>query len=129
MPHLIIQYSANLEGKSDLGRLCRDLSDVLAETDIFPVGGIRVRAHAANDYAVADRHPANAFADLVLRIGAGRSGSEKTSVGKALMAAAEKHFSAQLKDPYFALSLEIVDIDPAFSWKINSIHPRLGAKS
>ena len=125
MPHLVIQYSANLDGTVDMGALCRALSAVLAGSGIFPAGGIRVRAYAAEDFAIADNHPRNAFADMVLRIGSGRSAVEKADTGTALMAAASAHFAALLNEPHFALSLEIVDIDAAASWKQNTIHPRL----
>lgn len=129
MPHLVIQYSDNLEPHCDLGLLCRTLAGVIADLSIFPVGGIRVRAYPARHYAVADQHPENAFADMTFRIAAGRSAAQKAETGKALMAAAEEHFAAQLQSPHFALSLEIVDIGPEFSWKSNSIHPRLQALS
>jgi 5-carboxymethyl-2-hydroxymuconate isomerase len=84
-----------------------------------------VRAYAANASAIADAHPDNAFCDLVLRIGAGRSGDEKTQAGRALLATAQRFFQTLLDAPHFALSLEIIEIDPVLSWKINSIHPRV----
>lgn len=125
MPHLSIQYSANLDGQSDMKVLCAALLEALLASGIYPLGGIRVRAISCVDYAIADGHPANGFADMVLRIGAGRTAEEKSATGKALMAAAEQHFAGQLASPHFALSLEILEINSAFSWKSNSIHPRL----
>ncbi len=91
----------------------------------FPVGGIRVRAWPTPDEAIADGHADNAYADLVLRMGAGRSAEVKTAAGRAIMAAAEAFFAEELARPHFALALEIVEISPDFSWKTNSIHPRL----
>ena len=41
------------------------------------------------------------------------------------MAVAEMHFAVELARPHFALSLEITEIDGKFSWKTNTIHPRL----
>ena len=125
MAHLVIQYSANLDHKVDMPALCEELCSVMADTGIFPLGGVRVRAFGAEAYAVADGDPKNAFADLVLRMGAGRSPEDKKGAGEAILAAAKAHFSALLAEPHFALSLEIVEIDPVLSWKINSIHPRL----
>lgn len=125
MPHLVIQYSANLDQQSDMSVLCRILADVIASRSIFPLGGIRVRAYPTSHYAIADVHSDNAFADMTFRIAIGRSEAQKTDIGKALMIAAEAHFAPQLKTPHFALSLEVIDISAAFSWKTNSIHPRL----
>jgi 5-carboxymethyl-2-hydroxymuconate isomerase len=123
MPHLSIQFSDNLE--ADMQALCDKMKKVLVDSGLFPLGGIRVRAVPCTQYVVADALPENGFADLILRIGAGRSSEEKQATGKALMAEAEKHFTSQLQIPHFALSLEIIEISSEFSWKTNSIHSRL----
>lgn len=109
--------------------LCDRLLAALVSTKLYPVGGIRVRALPCPAVAIADRHPSNAFADMVFRIGTGRSDADKMMTGELLMKAAEAHFAAELASPHFALSLEIVEIDPVFSWKTNSIHPRLKGRS
>lgn len=125
MPHLVIQYSENLDAVTDMQALCSALHGVMIETGLFPLGGIRVRAQACAAYAIADLDPANGFADLVLRMGTGRTPEEKKRAGDALVSAAQEHFQALLDEPHFALSLEVVEIDPDLSWKVNSIHPRL----
>ena len=127
MPHLRVEYSANLED-SNITALCAALSGGLAASGIFPVGGIRVRAYPAAHSAIADSDPENSFADMVLRMGAGRSETEKKTTGDALMAIAARHFAGPLKGQHFALSLEIVEIDPKLSWRANTIHPRLQAQ-
>ena len=125
MPHLSIEYSSNLQGREKLRALCEALQRALLESGLFELGALRVRAYPCDAYAIADRHPDNAFADLRLRIGQGRSVLERQSLGRALMAVAEAHFAVELARPHFALSLEIVEIDGKFSWKANAIHPRL----
>jgi len=84
-----------------------------------------VRARPCPHYAVADLLPQNAFADMILRIGKGRSEDDRTAIGAALMAVAEAHFAPQLAAPHFALTLEVQEISAPFSWKTNAIHPRL----
>ena len=125
MPHLSIEYSSNLQGREKMQALCEALHGAMLESGLFELGAVRVRACSYDAYAIADRHPDNAFADLRLRIGQGRSAAERQSLGRALMAVAEVHFAAELARPHFALSLEIVEIDANFSWKTNAIHPRL----
>ncbi len=127
MPHLTIEYSANLEQGGDLPGLCATLHAALMSTGLFELGAVRVRALPCPHHAVADLLPENAFAALMLRIGAGRSAEDQRRTGQALMAAAETHFAAQLARPHFALSLDIVENAPALSWKTNTIHPRLRA--
>lgn len=128
MPHLTIEYSANLEAAGDLPGLCLALRRALLDTGLFEEGAVRVRALPCPHYAVADLLAENAFAALVLRIGAGRRAEDKTRLGRAVMAAAEAHFAALLAEPHFALSLDIVENNPALSWKTNAIHPRLRAR-
>ena len=125
MPHLTIQYSPLLAQRHDIAALCDNLRQVMIGCGCFPTGGIRVRAWSTPAQSIADGHPENSFADMVLRMAAGRSATVKTAAGQAIMAAAESFFSAELDRPHFALSLEIVDISPEFSWKTNSIHARL----
>lgn len=128
MPHLSVEYSANLENESDMAALCRALHATLQESGLFELGAIRVRARACPHYAVADMLGDNSFADLILRIGSGRGEDEKKAVGQALMRTAEAHFAPQLSTPHFALSLEVQEISAPFSWKTNAIHPRLRTK-
>lgn len=128
MPHLTVEYSANLEGRADLDALCAALLETVLETGLFEIGAVRVRAFRADHYAIADRLPENAFIDLNLRIGKGRSAEEKKRTGEALFATASRLLAPLLETPHFALSLEIREIDAELSWKKNAIHPRLRAK-
>ena len=125
MPHLTVEYSANLEGQSDMGVLCQSLHATMMASGLFELGAVRVRARPCPHYAVADLLSDNAFADLILRIGTGRSETEKKAVGQALMRTVEAHFAPQLARPHIALTLEVQEISPTFSWRTNAIHPRL----
>ncbi len=125
MPHLTIEHSANLAPEAEMQRFCEVLHRTLLESGLFELGAVRVRAFPAVTCVIADRLPDNAFADLRLRIGQGRSEIERRALGQRLMAAAEQFFAARLAGPHFALSLSIEEIDGRFSWKTNSIHSRL----
>ncbi|MFJ6322917.1 MULTISPECIES: 5-carboxymethyl-2-hydroxymuconate Delta-isomerase [unclassified Rhizobium] len=128
MPHLAIEYSANLEGRADIDALCERLLKTVLETGLFEIGAVRVRAFRADHYAIADKLPENAFVDLNFRIGKGRTAEEKKHTGEAIFAAATEVLSPLFATPHFALSLEIREIDAELSWKKNAIHPRLRGK-
>lgn len=128
MPHLTVEYSANLDGRVDLDALCAALLETVLETGLFEVGAVRVRALRADHYAIADRLPENAFVDLSFRIGKGRSADEKKRAGEAIFATASNLLTPLFETPHFALSLEIREIDAELSWKKNAIHPRLRGK-
>lgn len=127
MPHLTLQYSPALGQRHDMSVLCERLRCVMIDAGCFPLGGIRVRAWPTPAEALADGHPDNAYADMILRMGAGRSAEAKRAAGAALMAEAEAFFADDLAKPHMMLALEIVEIDPDFSWKTNSIHARVTA--
>jgi 5-carboxymethyl-2-hydroxymuconate isomerase len=125
MPHLSVEYSANLEGRADIARLCDTLLETALTTGLFETGAVRVRAIRCDHYAIADRQPDNAFVDLNFRIGAGRSHEDRKRAGEALFSAAQTVLAPLFDAPHFALSLEIREIDAALSWKRNAMHARL----
>ncbi len=129
MPHFVIEYSANLDGRVDMPGLCRRVHDEILETGLFEVGAVRVRAYPAQAWAIADQLPENAFLDMSFRIGAGRSAEDKKRVGQAIFAAVSEELAPLFETPHFALSLEIREIDPDLSWKKNAMHARLRAKA
>lgn len=127
MPHLSIDYSSSLEERIDVGSLCGALHVVLMNLDSFPTAGIRVRAHSADHAIVADGHADNDFLAMTLSVGAGRSTAQLKEAGEAIFNVAQVALSEPLSTPYFALSLEIREINAELSWKDTPIHARLSA--
>ncbi|WP_028207904.1 5-carboxymethyl-2-hydroxymuconate Delta-isomerase [Paraburkholderia nodosa] len=131
MPHLTLEYSANLADASRMGRLCETLAHVLdAQRDengarVYPRGGIRTRALRCEQYFVADGDPGNAFLHGCLKIGAGRSQAVRRATGDALFDAIKQHFSQAFASHGLALSLEIVEFSEEGAWKHNNLHTRL----
>jgi 5-carboxymethyl-2-hydroxymuconate isomerase len=120
-----IQYSANTTERVDMHAFCQTIAETILELGLYPKGGLRVRAMAADFSHIADGHPENAFIDMVFRIGAGRSDDDKKRTGAAVQAAAETFLGDTLTSGYFMLSTEIVEISKPLSWKTNSVHKRL----
>lgn len=125
MPHFTFEYSANLEGRLDLKALCDVTLEAALSTDAFEVGAVRVRAVRCDAYAIADNVPENAFLDLSLRLAAGREPAVRKAAGDTVYKAVSDFCAPLFETPHFALSFEIREIDPDFSWKTNAIHPRL----
>ncbi|MCO6188503.1 5-carboxymethyl-2-hydroxymuconate Delta-isomerase [Rhizobium sp. L1K21] len=125
MPHLSMEYSANLDGLVDFQVLARVVQESILSTGLFELGAVRVRALRSEAYAIADLLPENAFIDMSFRIGHGRSAAEKKQAGEAIFAAVRTHLAKLFETPHFMLSLEVREIDPALSWKMNAIHPRI----
>src|SRR5688572_33124611 len=77
MPHVIVEYSANLEGAVEVKALLQALHEAAIETGVFPAGGVRTRAERRDEYIVADGRPEAAFVHVMRRIGAGRDAATK----------------------------------------------------
>ena len=122
MPHIVIEYSANLNGRVDLAALLRAVHAAALDSGVFPVGGLRTRAAERAHYLIADGHPDNAFVHAAVRIGHGRDAATKKRAGERLFAA----LCAELEPLYaaapLAISLDIQEIDPALSFKRNNLH-------
>ena len=125
MPHVSLEYSANLEFKTDMAALCRTAKAAMMESGLFELGAVRVRAVCCQHYAIADELPENAFLAALVRIGAGRSLEEKKRIGQSLLAALAEALAPLFATPHFALSVDLIENDPALSWKKNAIHARL----
>lgn len=128
MPHLAIEYSPGLEARADMVGVCAALHAAMAGAGIFPLAGIRVRAHRADHCIVADGLAENDFLAMTLSVGAGRDAGALKSAGEAIFKAAQTALAGPLSTPHFALSLEIRVSDPDLSWKDTPIHARLSGR-
>lgn len=117
MPHLRFDYAPELGRVADLARFARVMRDAMTETGLFPVAGIRVRGHAADVEAAFDGGPGWLWLDMELRIGTGRNDADKARACDALYAAARAFLEPAVLPRPFALSLELREIDLAFSRK------------
>jgi 5-carboxymethyl-2-hydroxymuconate isomerase len=122
MPHLVIEYSANLEPALDVEALMAAVHEAAIETGVFPVGGIRTRAVARDQYRIADGHPDNGFVFMSVRVGAGRPPKVRQAAGERIFAA----LSAALDDLFEArplsIGMEMSEIEAETSWKKNNLH-------
>lgn len=125
MPHISLEYSANLDAITDMGALCEALRLAALETGLFPLAGIRVRALACAHYVIADGQPEHGFIDISVRLRAGRPFERRKAASRAIFEAARKHLQPVLETRGIALSLEMRDIDPELSPKINTIRDRI----
>jgi 5-carboxymethyl-2-hydroxymuconate isomerase len=132
MPHLVVLYTPNLEGEADMSKLCRKLADaMLAVRDeegkqVFPTGGTRVLAFAANHYAVADSDPQRdyAFVYLNLRMASGRTQATQQRAGEAISQAAHAHFESLMRERLLGITVQVdANGEQVFDAKHSNIHP------
>ncbi|MCZ6459930.1 MAG: 5-carboxymethyl-2-hydroxymuconate Delta-isomerase [Gammaproteobacteria bacterium] len=124
MPHLIVEYSANIEEDLQLPELLTRLRDCAVATGVFPLGGIRLRGARRDHYLIADGDPTNAFVHLTARIGQGRTLEVRESVVQALFDVLCSHLDELYAERGLGISIEIQEIDAATSLKKNNLHER-----
>ena len=125
MPHLMIDYSANVEPDVYMGAFCDTLRDVEATIDAFPLAGVKVRAVRVDHYAIAAGNPEDGFIDISVRIREGRDMQTKQNAAQKLFDTANEFVADVMQLRSLSLSLELRDIDAALSPKSGSIRKYL----
>lgn len=122
MPHFIAECTDNIREQADLPGLFAKVNEALAATGIFPIGGIRSRAHWLDTWQMADGKHNYAFVHMTLKIGAGRSLESREEVGEMLFSLIKTHFAALMAERYLALSFELDELHPTLNYKQNNVH-------
>lgn len=125
MPHVIVEYSRNIEQDVAPRDILERLHEAVVATNVFPLGGLRVRAAPRDLYIVADGDPGNAFVAVTLRIGRGRDEATRKRVSESLMAALADVTASAFAKRGLSLSVEIQEIDEAGASRRNNLHERL----
>jgi 5-carboxymethyl-2-hydroxymuconate isomerase len=125
MPHLIVEYTANLKAEADIPALLHKANRVLLDqSGVFPIGGIRSRAIELADWCMADGKDDYAFVHITFKIGAGREEAVKRKACDALFEMVKAHFATLYAKRYLALSMELVEFSEGGSYKHNNVHAK-----
>jgi 5-carboxymethyl-2-hydroxymuconate isomerase len=130
MPHLTLDYSGNLRDTGRFDVLCAALARTLVafEADgkrVYPVGGVRVRAFAADHWCIGDGRADTAYVHARVSMAAGRSAEIRKATGDALLDVMKAHFADLFARQGLALSLEITEFGEDGTWKHNNLHARM----
>jgi 5-carboxymethyl-2-hydroxymuconate isomerase len=111
MPHLTVEYSANLKKKIDIQKLVEAVHQAALHTGVFEVAAVRTRAAGREHYVVADGHRDNAFVAISVRVAPGRSPETRKRLGQEIFDAACSFLSDVYAATPMAISLEVLEID------------------
>jgi 5-carboxymethyl-2-hydroxymuconate isomerase len=123
MPHIIAEYSANLEDRLDVQALVSDLHQAAIDSAVAEIVGIRSRAVRREHFRVADGHPANGFVHTA-RLRRGRTPELRKALGAALLAAADKRLQGVYPTHPIGLTVEVHEIDPDMTFRRNTLRER-----
>ena len=129
MPHLIVEYSANIEEQIALDALLDKLHTCALGTGVFPLGGLRVRAHRADHFRIADKAPDNGFVHVTALIGHGRPLDVQQRAAEELFAVLTKHLEPLYEKSPLALSLNVQEFHPVLNFKKNNLHEYVKRRS
>ncbi len=121
MPHLVLEYSANLERSIDIAATLHAVHRCALEMDVFPVAAIRTRTARRDDYLIADLAGDYSFAHLLVRIKEGRSNDEKKRIGAGFFDVLSGFLEEFQASHPLALTVEVEEICASLSFAKNSI--------
>jgi 5-carboxymethyl-2-hydroxymuconate isomerase len=125
MPHLSIEYSANLEDAMDVQALVDTIHETALSTGIFPLGGVRTRAEPRQYYRIANGDLNAGYIHMIVRIGPGRDAETRRSAGERIFGALCDFTDELYRSRPLALSFELHEIPPDMAWRKNNIHELL----
>jgi 5-carboxymethyl-2-hydroxymuconate isomerase len=121
MPHVIVEYSANIEDKIRPEALLKVLQEAAVSTGVAELAGFRCRAARRDHFRVADNHPDNGFIAIYIRVAQGRSAELRRQLTEAAFAAAQKHLEPVYATTPLVMSCEVQEIDPNFRLQYSNI--------
>ena len=121
MPHFILEYSANLDKEIEFSHLFEQIIDTAVATGVFPLAGIRCRAHRCEHYRIADGNPEFGFVHLHVKLGAGRTEEVKASAAEAIFATLTEYFKALYDKQGLALSFEMTELPVTLKYNHNNL--------
>ncbi len=110
MPHLVLEYSANVPDQTDFRRVLLDLHEVLTASGLFEKKDIKSRAVRHDVFAVADGAGDRSFVALSIAILDGRSDEVKATLSEAALDVLVRAFPKLVAGGRGAISVEIRDL-------------------
>ena len=129
MPHIIVEYSANLDEALPIAALIKDVHQAVLSTDIFKLGAVRTRAERRDIFVIADADPENAFINVIAKIGRGRPPEKRHALAEAIMAVLDHKTATLAASRGLALSVYVEEIDEDGALRKNNLHARMEARA
>jgi len=107
MPHLVLEYSANVPDEPDFDIVLRRLHEAMTTAGPFDLANVKSRAVRHERFRVADGAPDRAFVHLTVSVLAGRDGAALRSTAEALLAVLRESFPRARAERRCDLILEI----------------------
>jgi 5-carboxymethyl-2-hydroxymuconate isomerase len=129
MPHIVVEYSANLEAEVPPQALVHAIHQAIRDCGTFNLGAIRTRAERRDIFEIADGDPTHGFINVTLLIGPGRDVATKKRVSGLLMEVLERETKTVFESRGLALTVYVQELDDASASRTNNLHERMKGNS
>jgi 5-carboxymethyl-2-hydroxymuconate isomerase len=111
MPHLILEYSKNIDGGLNFEPLFVTLHQLLEKQLPTELSSCKSRCIPQELFFIGDCKIQNAFAHLTIKILAGRTDENKNLIGNAVLKEMSDFFQPLKQKLHLQLSVEVMDLD------------------
>lgn len=108
--------------------LFENLTDTAVATGVFPLAGIRCRAHRCDHYRVADGNPQFGFVHLQVKLGPGRTEQEKQDAAEAIFQTLKNHLQPLYDQRGLAISFEMTELPVSLKYNHNNLRDYLSGR-
>jgi 5-carboxymethyl-2-hydroxymuconate isomerase len=122
MPHLVVEYSSNLDDEIDIQELVNKVHQAALASGVFELAAVRTRAERRDVYAIADGHPDNSFVAIHVNIATGRDVATRQRLGREIFDVTCNYLESVPGADALAISLEVREIDPTAAFRKNKLH-------
>ena len=105
MPHIFVEYSANLEEHLDVGEVLQSVHGAAASHPSVPLAGLRTRAIKREDYLIANGDSANMFVAVIARLNGDRGQTPLIEVRDLLAEAVRSSLGNVTREQPIAISV------------------------
>lgn len=119
MPHLTLEYTANLD--FDVQALLARLHSGLVATGAINLKGVKSRAIRHSEYRIADGDPAYAFVHVNLLIREGRPLEVQRDISQRLMAVLKEMFRDHFDGGRLSLSVDVKEMHDGIALTLHNI--------
>lgn len=117
MPHLTLEYTANLAQSVDLVGILHELHRLMTDAAGVRIENLKSRAIRRDVFVIGEGEHEEGFVHLEIALLSGRPAAIKEQIGRQSLTILERHFAPQENASSVQITVEIRDIDRASYFK------------
>ena len=120
MPHLKLEYSANIKEKIDLKELFSSIHSILVDVANADLFRCQSRTISHDSFYLGEGLPQEGFIYLEILLLEGRSGAQLQEAGNKILKLLEKYFACSFKELNMQIAVRVVEFPSSHYFKVES---------